>query len=164
MSVAAGCLSASRGGAGMCLASPVAPLHFRDHVKSESWLCYKFKERLSRRRDKKIVRTSRKISLQRVRRNLYLLTANQSNTRIPSTTARITVDGRSWEELIARVLLPEASTLTGIPKGSIETVCAHSVHSREGGRVVHLQGTGDKTLCELTTTIGMSDAGIGLAE
>lgn len=164
MSVAAGCLSASRGGAGMCLASPVAPLHFRDHVKSESWLCYKFKEQLSRRRGKKIVRTSRKISLQRVRRNLYLLTANQSNTRIPSTTARITVDGRSWEELIARVLLPEASTLTGIPKGSIETVCAHSVHSREGGRVVHLQGTGDKTLCELTTTIGMSDAGIGLAE
>lgn len=74
------------------------------------------------------------------------------------------MDGRSWEELIARVLLPEASTLTGIPKGSIETVCAHSVHSREGGRVVHLQGTGDKTLCELTTTIGMSDAGIGLAE
>lgn len=146
MSVAAGCLSASRGGAGMCLASPVAPLHFRDHVKSESWLCYKFKEQLSRRRGKKIVRTSRKISLQRVRRNLYLLTANQSNTRIPSTTARITVDGRSWEELIARVLLPEASTLTGIPKGSIETVCAHSVHSREGGRVVHLQGTGDKTL------------------
>lgn len=133
MSVAAGCLSASRGGAGMCLASPVAPLHFRDHVKSESWLCYKFKERLSRRRGKKIVRTSRKISLQRVRRNLYLLTANQSNTRIPSTTARITVDGRSWEELIARVLLPEASTLTGIPKGSIETVCAHSVHRRERG-------------------------------
>lgn len=164
MSVAAGCLSASRGGAGMCLASPVAPLHFRNHVKSESWLCYKFKERSSRRRDKKIVRTPRKISLQRVRRNLYLLTANQSNTRIPSTTARITVDGRSWEELIARVLLPEASTLTGIPKGFIETVCAHSVHSREGGRVVHLQGTGDKTLCELTTTIGMSDAGIGLAE
>lgn len=164
MSVAAGCLSASRGGAGMCLASPVAPLHFRNHVKSESWLCYKFKERLSWGRGKKIVRTSRKISLQRVRRNLYLLTANQSNTRIPSTTARITVDGRSWEELIARVLLPEASTLTGIPKGSIETVCAHSVHSREGGRVVHLQGTGDKTLCELTTTIGMSDAGIGLAE
>lgn len=146
MSVAAGCLSASRGGAGMCLASPVAPLHFRNHVKSKSWLCYKFKERSSRRRGKKIVRTPRKISLQRVRRNLYLLTANQSNTRIPSTTARITVDGRSWEELIARVLLPEASTLTGIPKGSIETVCAHSVHSREGGRVVHLQGTSDKTL------------------
>lgn len=134
MSVAAGCLSASRGGAEMCLASPVAPLHFRNHVKSESWLCYKFKERSSRRRGKKIVRTSRKISLQRVRRNLYLLTANQSNTRIPSTTARITVDGRSWEELIARVLLPEASTLTGIPKGSIETVCTFCSQSRGGTR------------------------------